>query len=77
LVVVLGEFVFEQPRVEEDDVHDFVDEGGQTRFVVSSGGVEVVLVEDCQSCDRSVGITIFFLVSTFFNFFYFKILNIF
>jgi hypothetical protein len=30
LVVVLGEIVFEQFRVEEDNVHDFMDEGCQT-----------------------------------------------
>jgi hypothetical protein len=30
LVIVFGELVFEQPRVEEDDVHDFMDECGQT-----------------------------------------------
>ena len=67
LAIVLGELVFEQPRMEEDDVHDFVDECGHTGLVVSSGGAQVVLVEHCQSYDRSVSLIIFLLVSTFFQ----------
>jgi hypothetical protein len=59
-VIISGELVSEHPGVEKNNVHDFMDECGQTRFVVSSGGVQVVFVEDCQSHDGSIGSSIFY-----------------